>query len=139
MRVLSDGRVRRTQAEWRELIARFEQSGLSMTAFCRRWKLPRSSFVKRRRQLGGSARGGRHARASAAFVEWIAPPSAQAPAVRGGGAGEFELSLPGGVVLRGGSRLAHAPSGGGEPLNLIIPGDQCSMRFPFDQHAVGGP
>jgi hypothetical protein len=34
-------------------------------------------------------------------VEWIAPPpSAQALAVKGGGAGEIELSLPGGVVLR---------------------------------------
>jgi hypothetical protein len=100
MRVLSDGRVRRTQAEWRELIARFEQSELSITAFCRRSKLSRSSFVKRRRQLGGSARVGRHARSSPAFVEWIAPPSAQAAAVKGGGAGELELSLPGGVVLR---------------------------------------
>jgi hypothetical protein len=100
MRVLSDGRVRRTQAEWRELIARFEQSGLSITAFCRRSKVSRSSFVKRRRQLGGSPRVGRHARSSAGFVEWIAPPSAQALAVKGGGAGELELSLPGGVVLR---------------------------------------
>ncbi len=97
MRVLADGRVRRTAAEWRGLVERFEQSGLSMTAFCGRAKLPRSSFVKWRRRLGEVKR---HRRSSPAFVEWIAPSSsAQVEAVKGGGAGDFELSLPGGVVL----------------------------------------
>jgi hypothetical protein len=92
--------VRRTEAEWRGLVERFEQSGLSMTAFCRRVKLPRGSFVKWRRRVGGSRRVERLPRSAPAFVEWIAPSSARAVAGREGGAGEFELSLPGGVVLR---------------------------------------
>jgi hypothetical protein len=100
MRVLADGRVRRTEAEWRGLLERFEQSGLSMAAFCRRSKLPRGSFVKWRRRLGASPGVERYARPSPAFVEWIAPSAAAAEAGKEGGAGELELSLPGGVVLR---------------------------------------
>jgi hypothetical protein len=101
MRVLADGRVRRTATEWRGLVERYEQSGLSMTAFCGRAKLSRSSFVKWRRRLERSPRVERPPRGrSPAFVEWIAPPARQGDAGRGGGAGELELSLPGGVVLR---------------------------------------
>ena len=95
MRVLVDGRVRRTEAEWRAVLERFEKSGLSMSAFCRRSKLPRGSLVKWKRRLS------RAASASPAFVEWIAPVSAageveETPAR----AVELELTLPGGVVLR---------------------------------------
>jgi len=100
MRVLADGRVRRTEAEWRELVERFEKSGLSLSAFCRRAKLPRGSFVKWRRRLAGSPRVERAARPAPAFVEWIAPSSAETAAVQRAGSGELELSLPGGVVLR---------------------------------------
>lgn len=95
MRVLADGRVRRTETEWRRLLERFEKSGLSISAFCRRAKLPRSSFVKWRRRLAGRPSG------SPAFVEWVAPSGAAAsPEVVAARAGEFELALPGGVVLR---------------------------------------
>ena len=96
MRVLADGRVRRTEAEWRAILERFEKSGLSVSAFCRRAKLPRNSFTQWRRRLAGSSGP------SPAFVEWIPPSGAaeaeaeEAPA-RGA---ELELSLPGGVVLR---------------------------------------
>lgn len=100
MRVLADGRVRRTEAEWRGLVDRFEQSGLSMTAFCRRAKLPRGSFVKWRGRVGGSVRAERRPRSAPAFVEWIAPSSSAESERVEGGAGTFELSLPGGVVLR---------------------------------------
>jgi hypothetical protein len=94
MRVLADGRVRRTEAEWRGLVERFEKSGLSVAAFCRRAKLPRGSFVKWRRRLAG--RPG----PTPAFVEWIAPSSAAPETAEPEAAGAFELSLPGGVVLR---------------------------------------
>ena len=39
MRVLADGRVRRTAAEWRVVLEKFEASGLSALAFCRRERL----------------------------------------------------------------------------------------------------
>jgi hypothetical protein len=94
MEVLADGRVRRTEAEWRALFERFEKSGLSLVAFCRRTKLSRNSFLKWRRRLAGSARP------APAFVEWLASAPAKPEAVDERGAGEFELSLPGGVILR---------------------------------------
>ena len=91
MRVLADGRVRRTETEWRALIERFENSGLSVSAFCRRAKLSRGTFVAWRRRLAEGPSS------SPAFVEWVAPASAEPERA---GAGEFELQLPGGVVLR---------------------------------------
>ncbi len=92
MRVLTDGRVRRTESEWRSILARYERSGLSESAFCREVKLSRSTFMKWKRRLAGIAAP------APAFVEWIAPSGAaeEVPA-RGG---EFELTLPGGAVLR---------------------------------------
>jgi len=93
MRVLADGRVRRTGAEWRTVMERFEKSGLSVSAFCRRAKLSRGSFVKWRRRLAGGSRP------ESSFVEWVAPAVAE-PERALAGTGELELSLPGGVVLR---------------------------------------
>ena len=92
MRVLTDGRVRRTESEWRSILVRFERSGLSESAFCREAKLSRNTFGKWKRRLSGGATP------APAFVEWIAPSGVaeEAPAR----AGEFELTLPGGVVLR---------------------------------------
>lgn len=92
MRVLSDGRVRRTESEWRSILARYEQSGLSESAFCRQSKLPRNTFRKWRRRLSSAAVP------APTFVEWIAPSgiAEDTPAH----VGEFELTLPGGVVLR---------------------------------------
>ncbi len=92
MRVLADGRVRRTESEWQSILARYERSGLSESTFCRRSKLSRSSFVKWKRRLAAEGR-------APAFVERIAPEVADEEAA-GRSAGEFELSLPGGVVLR---------------------------------------
>ena len=101
MRVLADGRVLRTEAEWRGLVERFEQSGVSAAVFCRHAKLPRSSFVKWRRILGRSAKAERSSRRSPAFVEWIASPSVQTEVAKERVAGgELELTLPGGVVVR---------------------------------------
>jgi len=94
MRILADGRVRRTETEWRAVMERFEKSGLSLSAFCRRSKLSRSSFLQWRRRLSGIPCP------TPGFVEWVAPTSEVPEAVERGGAGEFELSLPGGVVLR---------------------------------------
>jgi hypothetical protein len=83
--------VRRSAAEWRQVFERFEASGLSALAFCRRERIPRGSFVRWRQrvQTPEPERG--------AFVELPIPErtvgSPLAP-------GEMELSLPGGVMLR---------------------------------------
>jgi len=94
MQVLADGRVRRTEAEWRALLERFEKSGLPLAAFCRRTKLSPSSFLKWRRRFSAGPRP------APTFVEWVAPASAELEAGERRVGGEFELSLPGGVVLR---------------------------------------
>lgn len=56
MRVLADGRVRRSEAEWRGLLERFSKSGLSISAFCRRMKRNRSACAVLARRKGGSIR-----------------------------------------------------------------------------------
>ena len=121
MQVLSDGRVRRTETEWRAIVERFDSSGLSEEAFCRRAKLSLRSFRQWRARLDSSHRRPRRLRAvrrarpaPAGFVEWVAPtgPSPSQPSADGArtastptepgraGAIDFELVLPGGVLLR---------------------------------------
>jgi len=89
MRVLADGRVRRTESEWRAIVARFERSGLSELAFCRKAKLSRPVFRQWRQKLVA-------VEAPATFVEWVTPEVIEESTARG----EFELTLPGGAVLR---------------------------------------
>ena len=96
MRVLADGRVRRTASEWRAILDRQARSGLSDAAFCRRAKLSRGSFVKWKQRLATKTRAA--AVVEPAFVEWVAPVGEVEEGAET--AREFELSLPGGVVLR---------------------------------------
>jgi len=103
MQRLSDGRIRRTESEWRALIEKFEASDQSEAAFCRARKLSRKSFREWRARLTKSGSTVRRVRATrkaksatAGFVELTAP---SMDAKSGTGA-EFELELPGGVRLR---------------------------------------
>jgi hypothetical protein len=103
MRVLSDERIRHTESEWRALVKQFEASGQSEAAFCRAGKLSRRSFREWRKRLAAVDGGARRLRATrkpksppAGFVEWAVPSKGAEP--RSGA--EFELSLPGGVLLR---------------------------------------
>ena len=43
--------VRRTRDEWRDVVARQKQSGLSISEFCRREALTENSFYRWRRVL----------------------------------------------------------------------------------------
>jgi hypothetical protein len=79
------GRVRRDVAEWREVLERFERSGLSRQAFCRREGIARTSLENWQRKLRSGAVPG--------FVELTSPqgkPEGWA----------VEVELPNGVVLR---------------------------------------
>ena len=99
MQIQSNGKVRRTSHEWDEIFAEFEASGLSVAAFCRRKKLPKSTFSKRRiaRERKPATRRAKPAR----FVELTAAPSASSPAPPAiVDTRAFELILPGGAVLR---------------------------------------
>jgi len=89
MQVLSDGRVRRSRDEWHQILRRFEKSGLSESAFCRREKISRGTFVEWKRRFCAEGSG-----AIVPFIE-VAPLETSAPP-----RGEYELTLPGGVLLR---------------------------------------
>ena len=91
MHVQTNGKVRRSLAEWQTILGRFETSGLSMAAFCRREGLAKGTFSKWKQRVEES--GGE----SASFVEWSSPVSPSSSTLE---AGEFELALPGGVRLR---------------------------------------
>ena len=81
-------RTRRSAAEWRAIMARYEASGLSGEGFCEAEGIGKSAFWRWRRRLAdGDAGGG----TKAMFVELAAGPSSPWDA---------ELELGAGVVLR---------------------------------------
>ena len=91
MRVQSNGKVRRTPAEWRGILDRFAASGQSQAAFCGREGISKGSLSRWKQRMGeGEGEAG-------AFVELPVP---QGPAVSALRPGELELALPGGVRLR---------------------------------------
>jgi hypothetical protein len=91
MLVQTNGKVRRSRAEWRKIFERFEASGLSMAAFCRREGIAKGSFSRWKHCFRASEGE------KADFVE-VSPPVEPSPAFLE--AGEMELVLPGGVRLR---------------------------------------
>ena len=103
MKKLSDGRIRRTESEWRALIEKFEASDQSEAAFCRGKKLSRKSFREWRARLAEPKTRPRRTRVArkrkpsqAGFVELVTPATSANPEA----GPEFELELPGGVRLR---------------------------------------
>jgi len=82
----SDVAVRKRD-RWRELLRRWQASGLSQAAFCRRRGVPVQKFLwwKRRLSSEGAASG-------ASFVP--------VQVMAGSSAGELELTLHGGRLLR---------------------------------------
>lgn len=58
MQVSSNGRVRRSEAEWRQIMVRFAESGLSRRAFCLREKLHPAGFDRWYRRLAEPPRDG---------------------------------------------------------------------------------
>jgi hypothetical protein len=52
MRKQANGKVRRSREEWEQIIERYRSTGLSGDAFCRKHKLPKSSFEKWKRKIG---------------------------------------------------------------------------------------
>ena len=88
---------------WRELLAKFADSGLSVRAFCRQEAISTSSFNWWRCRLNGSTRSqpptvpASSAAGNAEFVNlgaFTVPPSSSAERV------ELRLDLGGGVILQ---------------------------------------
>ena len=94
-------RARRTAAQWRKLIERFEGSGQTRGKFCAANGLALSTFDLWRRKLGETQAPADGAHPESLFVELTnatEPAGSRTPA--GTGAWEVELELGAGVVLR---------------------------------------
>jgi transposase-like protein len=84
MRRTSDGKQRRTRAEWAVIISQLRESNLSIRDFARREKLSAASLQRWSRQF---------ATEQGEFIE-LTPRQTPSPAW------QAELLLPGGVTLR---------------------------------------
>ena len=85
-------RVRRSEDEWRELFARFDQSGQTREAFCAEHGIVLSSFIRWRKKLRPGVRTTPMAAPDPVFVEL----TSKREAVHW----DVELELGAGVVLR---------------------------------------
>lgn len=91
MQAPSSRRTRRSNTELKRILRKFEQSGLTQAAFCRREKIARGTFLRWKRRLE------KEIVTPPEFIEVVpARTSQEFSEFRG----EFELSLPGGVVFR---------------------------------------
>jgi hypothetical protein len=93
-------RIRRSAEEWRELFARFEQSGQGREQFCAAHDLALSTFGRWRQRLRQARWVSPAGGDNALFVEL-----AQATPARAAPPWEVELQLGAGVILR----LRQAP------------------------------
>jgi len=91
-------RIRRSQAQWRDIFTQFEASSLSATAFCKQHGIAYGSFMRWRQRVDVPAC---HT-AQASANDWLPIQLAtgaedDSPTTRGW---DIELALPGGVQLR---------------------------------------
>ena len=94
-------RARRTAAQWRKLIERFDRSGQTRGEFCAANGLALSTFDLWRRKLGETQAPADEAPPESLFVELTnAAEPAGSRTAAGTGAWEVELELGAGVVLR---------------------------------------
>ena len=70
-RAVKSGRARRSEGQWRSLLARHQGSGVGIKAFCRRERISEASFYRWRTILGGERKDGEGVARSmaAAFVD----------------------------------------------------------------------
>ena len=94
-------RARRTAAQWREWVERFERAGQSRGEFCAAHRLALSTFDLWRRKLRATPAAVEEALPEALFVELTNPAHTRtSPTSSGTDEWEVELELGAGVVLR---------------------------------------
>ena len=84
-------KIRRSRAQWQELINKQPGSGLTISDYCAEHKITVSGFYQWRKKLGSNSE------VKSAPSDWLsvsdpAPPSEEK--------WQIELALPGGVILR---------------------------------------
>jgi len=102
MQVMANGRVRRQDSEWRELIARWRGSGESIRTFCQKQGIRISSFQRWRRRLSQAPvpqrAEGRSQEASPDFV--AVSVNEGALSITSASGWSLEVALPNGTTLR---------------------------------------
>ena len=91
-------RIRRSQAQWRDIFAQFETSRMSAAAFCKERGISYGTFVRWRQRVVSATRE----TAQASVDDWL-PIQVTADAEASNGTPqdwEIELALPGGIQLR---------------------------------------
>lgn len=86
MQVMSNGRVRRSQAEWAQILESCKASGLDAEEFCRREQIRVGSFLRWQRRLQVTG-------ALSDFVSVVPAAPTRAPWT-------LEITLPNGCQLR---------------------------------------
>ncbi|WP_275100416.1 IS66 family insertion sequence element accessory protein TnpA [Sedimenticola hydrogenitrophicus] len=89
-------RIRRSVSQWREIMTRFSESGLSATAFCENNGLAYGTFIRWRQKLSKSVEASEQETPSA---DWLPIHLADLNDEHER-TWEIELVLPGGVQLR---------------------------------------
>jgi len=90
------GRIRRSKDQWREVFARFEQSGQTIEQFCAQQGLALSTFSRWRQRLRSNSRKATQGSPEAVFVE-LSRGDAPCPVVS---PWDVELQLGNGMFLR---------------------------------------
>ncbi len=88
MQVMANGRIRRTEEEWRTLLARWKKSGIGAREFCRKESVQLSSFLRWQQRLQESP-----ARSEFVPVVSIPPLATETPSWT------VEVTLPNGAKL----------------------------------------
>jgi hypothetical protein len=95
--------IRRNEAQWRSLLSRFSDSGLSVSGFCRREAVSTASFYRWRGLIGGHDGGEALAVRSEGLAVHSKAPFLDLGALRGeaarGAPVELRLDLGGGLSL----------------------------------------
>jgi hypothetical protein len=94
MQVMSNGRVRRSERERQEILARWAKSGVSAREFCRKEEIQFSSFQRWQQKLNGSP-ASIPPREDFVPVNGLLRPSPPGPSPW-----SLEVTLPNGVALR---------------------------------------
>jgi hypothetical protein len=83
---MSNGRVRRSADEWRDLVSRFDGSGLSLREFCRKEKVNLTSLQRWQKRLAEPGK-------LAEFIDVTPAHDSESPWA-------VEIELASGIVLR---------------------------------------
>lgn len=90
------GGKRRSQEEWRSLLARFAESGMSIEAFCRSESISGASFYRWRARIGAALPVAKPTEARGSGFVDLGVLGARPRSLRGV---EVKLDLGGGVIL----------------------------------------